>query len=311
MKGLTTLTFLFFIYTLSSQQKSKEIFAIIEEDTLWGTFTSPQEETDTSQTLILIIAGSGPTDRDGNNSIMKNNSLLMLGNDLAKFGYPTIRYDKRGVAQSVKAYIPEAELTFQQNVKDAGSFYEYAENLGFKRIVIAGHSEGAMVGLLLSNEKNAYKYISIAGAGRPIAEVLKEQYQNTAPIVRDSAGVVIDLLSKGIKVDTLSPWLYSIFRPQLQDYIISWMAISPVEEMKKYSNPSLIIQGTTDIQVAELDAKNLHSANEKSSLMIVEGMNHILKKAPADRDLNKKTYIQPELPLHPDLMIGIVNFLKQ
>ena len=311
MKSLATLILLFFLVSINAQQKSKEIFTVIEEDTLWGVLTSPQEEIDSSQTIVIIIAGSGPTDRNGNNSVMKNNSLQMLGNDLAKFGYPSIRYDKRGVGQSYKAFIPEVDLTFGQNVLDAASFYDYAQSLGFTKIVIAGHSEGALVGLLLANQKQAYKYISIAGPGRPISEILKEQYQNTAPIVRDSACVVIDLLAQGIKVDTLSPWLYSIFRPQLQNYIISWMAINPIEEMKKYSNSSLIIQGTTDIQVAEVDATNLNSSNEKSSLLIIEGMNHILKKAPADRDLNKKTYNQPELPLHSDLMIGIVNFLKQ
>ena len=163
----------------------------------------------------------------------------------------------------------------------------------------------------MANEKNAKTYISLAGAGRPISEVLKEQYENTAPIVRDSAHSIIDSLVKGVKVDTLSPWLYSIFRPQLQDYIISWMAINPAEEMAKFQHNALIIQGTTDIQVAVTDAEALHNANPKSELVIIEGMNHIFKKAPLDRSLNKQTYNQPELPLHPDLILSIVNFLKK
>lgn len=311
MKILSILTLLFVSLTFYGQISQKEIYTVISEDTLWGTFTNSQNDIDTSQTLVLIIAGSGPTDRDGNNNIMKNYSLQLLGDDLTKFGFPTIRYDKRGVAQSVNAYIPEAELTFNQNVIDAESFYDYALNLGYHNIAIAGHSEGSLVGLLLANKRDAQQFISLAGAGRPIGEVLKEQYENTAPIVRDSAHAVIDILAQGIKVDTLSPWLYSVFRPQLQDYIISWMALDPALELAKFNHNALIIQGTTDIQVAIKDAEKLHASNPASELIIIEGMNHIFKKAPLDRNLNKKTYNQPELPLHPDLVLSIVNFLKK
>lgn len=311
MKTLIFIAFLFTGVSIWGQLTQKEIYTVINSDTLWGTFSNVQEDIDTSQTLVLIIAGSGPTDRDGNNNIMKNYSLQMLGNDLTKFGYPNIRYDKRGVAKSINAFIPESELTFNQNVIDAASFYDYAINLGYSKVTIAGHSEGSLIGIILANEKNAKKYISLAGAGRPISEVLKEQYENTAPIVRDSAHSVIDSLVKGVKVDTLSPWLYSIFRPQLQDYIISWMAIDPAVEISKFNNKALIIQGTTDIQVAITDAEKLHAAKPNSELVIIDGMNHIFKKAPMDRKLNTKTYNQPELPLHPDLVISIVNFLKK
>lgn len=310
MKSLLVFFSLLLTATAIGQTGEKIIFTTIEEDTLWGTFTNTQTAIDTSQTLVLIIAGSGPTDRDGNNSVMINNSLLLLSNDLSKLGFPSIRYDKRGVAASQNAFIPESKLTFNQNVIDAASFYDYASTLGYKKIAIAGHSEGSLVGILLANQKQAYKFISLAGAGRPIAEVLKEQYENTAPIVRDSAHVVIDILAQGTRVDTLSPWLYSIFRPQLQGYIISWMAISPADELAKFQNPSLIIQGDTDIQVSTKDAELLKASSTLSKLVIIEGMNHIFKKAPLDRDLNKKTYNNPELPLHPDLVFEVVNFLK-
>jgi len=310
MKSLLVFFSLLLTVSIIGQTSEKIIFTTIEEDTLWGTFTNTQTTIDTSQTLVLIIAGSGPTDRDGNNSVMINNSLLLLANDLSKLGFPSIRYDKRGVAASQNAFIPESKLTFNQNVIDAASFYDYASSLGYKNIAIAGHSEGSLVGILLANQKQAYKFISLAGAGRPIAEVLKEQYENTAPIVRDSAHVVIDILAQGTRVDTLSPWLYSIFRPQLQGYIISWMAISPADELAKFQNPSLIIQGDTDIQVSTKDAELLKASSTLSKLVIIEGMNHIFKKAPLDRDINKKTYNNPELPLHPDLVFEVVNFLK-
>lgn len=293
-----------------TQIKEKEIFVVDSEDTLWGTLCSPQNELDTSQTLVLIIAGSGPTDRNGNNSAMKNNSLLMIAHDLSKFGVASIRYDKRGVGASMRAYIPEEEMTFEDNVNIASHFYDHAIALGYEKIVVAGHSEGSLIGILLSQMKNTSGFISLAGAGRPIQDVLKEQYESTAPIVRDSAHVVIEMLAKGQKIDTLSPWLYSVFRPAIQPYIISWMNYAPQIEIDKLKCPSLIIQGTNDLQVTEEDAKTLSKNQPEENLIILEEMNHVLKKVGDESD-NKAAYNDPSLPLHPDLIFSIISFIKQ
>lgn len=293
-----------------TQIKEKEIFVVDSEDTLWGTLCSPQNELDTSQTLVLIIAGSGPTDRNGNNSAMKNNSLLMIAHDLSKFGVASIRYDKRGVGASMRAYIPEEEMTFEDNVNIASHFYDHAIALGYEKIVVAGHSEGSLIGILLSQMKNTSGFISLAGAGRPIQDVLKEQYESTAPIVRDSAHVVIEMLAKGQKIDTLSPWLYSVFRPAIQPYIISWMNYAPQIEIDKLKCPSLIIQGTNDLQVTEEDAKTLAKNQPEENLIILEEMNHVLKKVGDESD-NKAAYNDPSLPLHPDLIFSIISFIKQ
>ncbi len=294
-----------------SQLTEKEIFVLDEQDTLWGTLSSPQKSLDTSQTLVLIIAGSGPTDRNGNNSAMTNNSLMMLAHDLSKFGYPTIRYDKRGVAASAGAYKTESELTFEDNVLIARHFCDYAAQLGYQKIVIAGHSEGSLVGILLAQERNPYGFISLAGAGRPIQDVLKEQYQATAPIVRDSAHVIIDLLASGKKVDTLSPWLYSVFRPAIQPYIMSWMKYDPVAEINELSCPILVVQGNQDIQITVEDATLLAADLPEKSLAVIEGMNHVFKKVGSDKQENKAAYNNPALPLHADLIFTIVSFLKQ
>lgn len=294
-----------------SQMKETEIFVLDEKDTLWGTFCSPQKKIDTAQTLVLIIAGSGPTDRNGNNSVMVNNSLQMLSHELSKFGYSSIRYDKRGVGASANAYLPEEELTFDDNVLIASHFYDLGKNLGFSRIVIAGHSEGSMIGILLAQKRDVSGFISLAGAGRPIQDVLKEQYQATAPIIRDSAHVVIDRLASGQRVDTLSPWLYSVFRPSIQKYIISWMKYDPAIEITHLNCPSLVLQGDNDLQVSVEDAEKLGQELPSGKLILLEGMNHVLKKVSSEKAENKAAYNNPSLPLHPDLMFSIVSFLKE
>jgi pimeloyl-ACP methyl ester carboxylesterase len=280
-------------------------------DSLWGAFCNPQEATDTSQTLVLIIAGSGPTDRNGNNSAMKNNSLKMLAHDLSKFGIASIRYDKRGVAGSMRAIKSEEEMVFQDNVADASLFYDYALSLGYHKIVVAGHSEGSLVGILLSQEQDASGFISLAGAGRPIQDVLKEQYEATAPIIRDSAHTVIDLLASGKQCDTLSPWLFSVFRPSIQPYIISWMQLDPAKELSQLTCPSIVIQGDNDIQVSVKDAQTLAQELAEDRLVILKGMNHVFKKVGTDRSENKASYNDPSLPLHQDLVFTIVSFIKE
>ncbi len=307
--------FLILVFTTPiflSQTIQKEMFVVDkQDDTLWGSISIPNGVTDTTQTLVLIIAGSGPTDRDGNNNVMKNNSLLFLSEELAKFGFPSIRYDKRGVKSSANAYIREDSLTFENNVVDAQLFYEYAIAKGYSKVAIAGHSEGSLIGILLANKMKAFKYISISGAGRPISEVLKEQYGKTAPIVRDSAHKVIDILAKGTRIDTLSPWLYSVFRPQIQNYIISWMQINPKTEFQKYQSPILIVQGEKDSQVSVEDAKILKESCSHCELVLIKDMNHVLKKIGDDPKENKSSYNNPNLPLHSDLILSIVNFLKK
>lgn len=294
-----------------TQLEEKEIFVIDQNDTLWGTLCSPQKKIDTSQTLVLIIAGSGPTDRNGNNAAMKNNSLQMLAHDLSKFGIASIRYDKRGVGASIRAFKKEENLTFGDNVIIANHFYDRATQLGYQKIVIAGHSEGSLIGILLSQQVSPLGFVSLAGAGSPIQDILKQQYNATAPIVRDSACVIIDLLAAGQRIDTLSPWLYSVFRPSVQPYMISWMSYDPAIEITKLSCPSLILQGDQDLQVSVEDAEKLEKAIDQEKAIILQDMNHVLKKTGPDKTANKAAYNNPSLPLHPDLVFNIVAFIKE
>jgi alpha/beta superfamily hydrolase len=81
-----------------------------------------------SKTVALIIAGSGPTNRDGNNPTMINNSLKMLADELAKIGISSLRYDKRGIGESKSSGLKESELRFDNYINDANSWVEYLNN---------------------------------------------------------------------------------------------------------------------------------------------------------------------------------------
>ncbi|MDZ4714175.1 MAG: alpha/beta fold hydrolase [Cytophagales bacterium] len=255
--------------------------------------------------VVLIIAGSGPTDRDGNNPMMKNNSLKMLAMELGRNGIATLRYDKRGIGESKAAAKSEADLRFNDYVNDAKDWIQLLkQDKRFSKVIVIGHSEGSLIGMIAAG--NADKFISIAGAGQSADKILKEQLSAQPQGVQDIAFPILDSLANGHLVNKVNPMLNSIFRPSVQPYMISWFRYDPQVEIKKLSIPVLILQGTNDIQVSTADAERLSAANPAAKLVLLEGMNHILKNVPGDRQANIATYGNPTLPL-ADILITITR----
>lgn len=261
--------------------------------------------------LAIIIAGSGPTDRDGNNTAMKNNSNKYLAYDLAENGIASLRYDKRGVAQSVGAAKKEADLRFDDFVDDAKAWVSKLANEDeFSEIIIIGHSEGSLIGMIAANMPEVSKYISLAGAGQTIDKILRKQLSVQPENIFKEASQIMDTLLTGKTVEKVPLYLASLFRPSVQPYIISWFKYNPSEIIAKLNKPVLIIQGTTDIQVDLEEATLLKEACSDATYMLIEGMNHIFKVAPIDRGANLATYYKPELANHSELVIAITKFVK-
>jgi len=260
--------------------------------------------------IALIIAGSGPTDRNGNNPMMINNSLKMLAEGLAEFDISSVRYDKRGVAQSASAGVSEQDLRFEHYINDAKQWVDYIKNtLKAEQIIVIGHSEGALIGAVAAQQANVDKFISLAGAGKPIDEVLREQLKGQPPIVLETALPILDSLMAGETVADVPAYLNALFRPSVQPYLVSWFAYNPAKEIANLSKPVLIIQGTNDIQVSLEDARLLSQAKPDAKLLIIEKMNHIFKDAEADRQANMLTYSQADLPLSEALVPAISEFI--
>lgn len=260
--------------------------------------------------VALIIAGSGPTDRDGNNPLMTNNSLKMLATELAKKGIASLRYDKRGIGKSQQAGLSEKDLRFDNYIEDAVAWIDQLKNdMSFNQIVVIGHSEGSLIGMVASQDVNVNKYVSIAGAGKPAAQILTDQLKEQPRMISEQSQPIIDELVKGNMVETVPPILNSLFRTSVQPYLISWFKYDPRVEIGKLKKPVLIVQGTTDIQVDTTNANLLHEANPEGKLVLIEGMNHILKNSDNDRTKNMLTYRNPMLPVNEMLIDSIANFI--
>jgi len=265
--------------------------------------------------VVLILSGSGPTDRNGNSPMLagKNNSLLMLAEGLASNGIASLRYDKRGVGESVKAMTAEADLRFETYVDDAVAWCEQLRNdKRFSVVIIAGHSEGSLIGMLAAKRCNAAGFISIAGAGHTAADILRTQLAGKLPPeLAAKSDAILKNLEAGKTTENPPPELAALYRSSVQPYLISWFRYDPARSIAELKIPVLVVQGTTDLQVTVDDAKRLAAANPKAKLLIVEGMNHVLKEVPPDREKQMASYSDPNLRLAPDFLTGVVEFVRK
>lgn len=264
-----------------------------------------------STPIVLIIAGSGPTDRNGNNPVMVNNSLKMLAEGLAENGISSLRYDKRGIGNSKVEGLNELDLRFEDYIGDVAGWIEMLDaDVRFSEVIVAGHSEGALIGMIATQGSKAKKFISMAGGGSSAPEILREQFKAQPEAFQKQANPILDSLEQGMLVKEVPFYMASLFRPSVQPYLISWFKYDPCKEVVKLNVPVLILQGTTDIQVAVSEAEKLHQAYKRSELHMIEGMNHILKNAEIERSKNIATYTNPDLPINEDFLQQIINFIK-
>ncbi len=303
------------ILPLRAQKETELRLTTSDGKTLYGTLLLPKKKNYTD--LVLIISGSGPTDRNGNNPLMKNNSLKMLAQALAKHKIATFRFDKRGIAKSKNAAVNESELRFDTYVNDVIEWFKFLQKTtAAKRIFIAGHSEGSLVGMIAANrllqqDIPVAGFISLSGAGKPAGELLKEQLRANIPdsVLLQKSMEYIQRLDSGKTIADPEKSLYAIFRPSVQPYLISWFRYRPQEEIKKLSIPVLIIQGNADLQVPVSDAKLLAAANPQAQLVIIDKMNHLLKPVSSVEE-NQASYRNPDLKISKEAVTEIIEFIS-
>ena len=265
--------------------------------------------------VVLIIAGSGPTDRDGNSAMLagKNNSLKMLAQSLATANIASLRFDKRGIAASAAAGPKEADLRFENYVDDAAAWVEQLRHdKRFSTVTIIGHSEGALIGAIATARTHPNAFISVAGVGRSAGLVLREQMNGKLPAQLFQANEkILRELEAGRTTEDVPPALKSLYRSSVQPYLISWFKYNPSEIVASIKEPILICQGTTDIQVAVEEAEALKKNASAAKLVIIEGMNHVLKSVPADPVKQTSSYTDPALPINAELMKNIIEFVPR
>ena len=308
-KLLTTLFLLCFVSVQGQTFKEINLNIPREIDSIYGSLVTP--DTSSPMPLAIIIAGSGPTDRNGNSMLSNTNSLKFLAESLAKEGIASYRFDKTMIRMLQKKQLKEEDLLFSQLIDDVKTLLAYFKNQPqFSKIYIIGHSQGSLVGMIAAGNQAA-GFISLAGAGHPIDEILKTQLSQQVPYLQDSYTKTINLLKSGKKDPDSNPVLAGLFRLSVQGFLINWMQYDPRLEIQKLKIPVLIINGTKDLQVSPEEAKTLQKAKPDATLVLIDNMNHILKEIKGDTTENYASYNQPELPVMPQLVKVIGRFIKE
>lgn len=281
---------------------------------LHGTLLTPPD----ASAAAVILPGSGPTDRDGNSPMgVAAGTYRLLAEGLAQQGIATLRIDKRGIAASAAAGPAEADLRFDAYVADARAWAaEAASRAGKPCAWLIGHSEGALVALkAVQGGPNADTgkicgLVLLSGAGRPAGAVLREQMAAVPEPMKTQAFSILTELEAGRAVADTPPALAALFRPSVQPYLISWLPLDPAALIAAYDGPVFIGQGTTDLQVGVADAQALAAADPRAKLKLWDGVNHVLKTAPAARVANLATYADPALPLAPGVAQDVAAFIR-
>lgn len=277
---------------------------------LFGSLLLPKS--DKPVPVVLIISGSGPTDRDGNNSDGgRNDNLKRLAWVLAKHNIASVRYDKRGVAASLAATPDERNLSVEAYVADAEAWgHKLKSDPRFGPLILLGHSEGALIASLAAPSVDAAAVISMSGTARPVDQLLRQQLaRSLPPALMQRSNELIDSLKAG-KTDANVPApLQVIFRPSVQPYLISLFRQDPAAAFARLKMPALIIQGSNDIQVSVEDALQLKAAKPDAELALIEGMNHVMRIVPNDVKRQLASYKDPNLPLAAELGTRILGFI--
>ena len=303
---------LFSVVAISAGAEERAVAMKTDTGTLHGTLLMPAVRGPV--TAALIIAGSGPTDRNGNQPNLHNDSLKLLAEGLSQRGIASLRFDKRGIAESRTAGREEARMRIENLFEDVEKWLRLlARTPRISNIVVIGHSEGALVGTFAVLRSRAIGLVVIAGPGVRASELLRTQLVNSdlPKRFKNEGTQIIESLVARRRVKWVSPELKPLFRPSVQSYLMSWFLFDPVLELSALKIPVLAVQGTHDLQIDITHALKLKRAGPHVAVAWIADMNHALKAAPRERLANFATYNQPQLPLAEGLVDTIVSFIHQ
>ena len=264
--------------------------------------------------LVVIIAGSGPTDRDGNSVLgLATDAYKLFAHGLAAQGVASVRYDKRGVAGSAGIALPEPEFTVDTFAKDAAAVAVWAgKQPGAGPVTLIGHSEGGLLALLAASHAKAKAIVLLASPGRPFAAILRDQLARPPglpPPFSAEASTILAALERGELVPSVSAGLAALFRPSVQPYLISVMRIDPAQRLRALTGPVLVVGGGKDVQIGRADFDALIAARPGLEAFWAPAMGHTLKAVGDDPASQERTYTDPTLPLLDGLAARIAVFL--
>ena len=263
---------------------------------------------------MILIPGSGPTNRDGDNPLGVSGGIYrQLSEQLAARGVATLRIDKRGMFGSKAAIADPSAVTIADYAADVRGWVKLLRARGKPCVWLAGHSEGGLIALAAAQPPAGIcGIVLLAAPGRPLGKVLRAQLKpQLPPPMFAAADAAITRLERRQRVDpaTVPVPVAPLFNPAIQGYLIELVATDPAKLAAATRLPMLVVQGETDIQVTVEDARLLAAAHPGAKLVLVPGLNHLWRKAPLDPAANAATYRNAAIPVDPAVANSIATFV--
>ncbi|MEP9376597.1 alpha/beta fold hydrolase [Aquabacter sp. CN5-332] len=304
------------LLTASKRLGAAPAFEVVEQPWraggLSGTFSTARNGPPDGP-AVLLIAGSGPTDRDGNGPAIATDLYRQLAFGLAGAGYRVLRYDKRGVGGSSALVRREEDLRFDQYVDDAlTALASLKARDDVDEVILAGHSEGASVAIRAAARTQVNGLALLAGAGRRLDQILGDQFRamNLPDAMLAKALSILATVAAGGQVSDVPKALRMAFRPSVQPFLASECAVDPAHELARLTTPTLLLQGTRDLQVGAEDLAALRRGRPDAEVVTLTDANHMFKAAPAERAANFALYRDRRAPLHPGVLPALVKFIE-
>lgn len=273
----------------------------ITNDIKIGATISYQDKT-SKRPLVLIIMGTGTTDRDGNTKGFHSNLYKDLSDVFVKMGCVCVRYDKRGTHESTGNYKTASLTNF---VNDAANVIHYAKKLNYvdeNKIIVCGHSEGAMIATLLTRIENLYGIILLGGACTGMKEAMLYQNYLILEQAQNMKGILGWYLRKVLKKEKITKQVNDLFNKAMKsnkkryfyngaffdtEYMrehYSLTSKSYIELLKKYKGRILAITGKSDVQADYRSLENIRNLND-TTIYTPENINHILREIDGDNNI--------------------------
>ena len=323
---------IFFLEKISQEERDQDaltssvgepIELVTDTATIHGSLHVPEVE---NPPVALLVAGSGPTDRDGNTSpvpgmpMLEINTLKMLAIGLGNEGVATVRFDKRGVGESSYEGFSEAGLRFESYLDDVVAWLQLLkDDERFSQVFVVGHSEGATLAKLAATQLPVAGVVSLAGPAVPADRLLIEQFERNLEMVpEEQRKLMLDQLASALstlkekgELAEVPPMFQPILRPSIQKYMVSWIKYDPSQVVADLEVPILVVQGGTDLQVLPKNGPALSEANPDAELVMIDDMGHVLKKAGGDITAQLQVMMNPQTPLHEELVPAIADFVRR
>ena len=258
---------------------------------LAGTISKPLDAGSARLPAVVLVGGSGPTDRD--EDVYGVPIFGQLASALADGGYLVLRYDKRGVGQSGGRAESATLNDFAEDLRAVVKFLDDRKDVDDARIVVAGHSEGGSVAMIAaSKEKRIDGLVLIGTIGETGAELNMAQVEHALDLSGkpDAEKQATLALQKKIQTAVLTGAGWEGIPPQLRKqadtvWFQSFLAFDPARVMRDVRQPILVVQGLLDTQVAPSNADQIEAlARARKNappvdVVKIPGINHLLVPA--------------------------------